>query len=277
MLLVLLAASWALTSSAAEHRELLHEILFAATYTTNMSPLLVGYPVVNGVPYDGLLGHMWSLAVEEQFYLVWPVMMLGLGLPARNSRRLVGTIVAVAAAIALLRFAVYYLPSLDPDLASISVFSFDAFAIGAALAFAFHRGTLPRLEAWLGRPAVPFVAVGVLVADLLVGRYSHEILSLYVVYSTLAAAALIGHLFVATDSIASKLASFPAVVLIGKLSYSIYLWHNPIWTYVSQRRFPGTPVAVLTIAEWSLTVVAVLFSFYVIERPAMRLRSRFAH
>ena len=145
------------------------------------------------------------------------------------------------------------------------------------MAFAFHRGTFPAFERLLSRPAVPVLAIAVLVGDLLAGRATHEISSLYVVYTSLAAAALIGHLFVAPDSLASRWASLRPVVLIGKLSYSIYLWHNPIWTFVSSKRYPDVPIAVLTLVEWGLTAVAVVFSYYVIEKPAMRLRKRFAH
>lgn len=277
MLLVLLAASWAITDTASEHGYLLKEILLSATYLTNMRPLLLDTVFVDGVSYDGFLGHMWSLAVEEQFYLVWPLTMIGLALPRRGSRRMVGMIVGVAAAIVVVRMGLYYLPGLDPDLASISLFSFDGFALGAALAFAFHGGKIPRLESFLAKPVVPFAALGVLVVDLVAGEYTHRVSSLYVVYCSLAAAALIGHLFVAPDGWASRWASLPPVVMIGKLSYSIYLWHNPIWVLVSQKRFPGVSIVWLTLLEWSLTVVAVLASYYLIEKPAMRLRKRFAH
>ena len=277
MLLVILAASWAITDTPSEHHYLLQELLLAATYLTNMKPLLVQGIVVNGSVFDGYLGHMWSLAVEEQFYLVWPITMIGLALPRRNSRRLVQIVLGFAAAIAVVRLGLYYLPGLDPDVASIALFSFDGFALGAALAFAFHKGTFPGLERFLARPVVPIAALGVLFVDLVAGRYSHEISSLYVVYCSIAAAALIGHLFVAPDGTASQWASLKPVVLIGKLSYSIYLWHNPIWVFVSQKRFPDVPIVVLTLVEWSLTAVAVVISYYLIEKPAMRLRKRFAH
>lgn len=277
MLLALLAASWAITETPAEHSYLIKEIILSATYLTNMKPLLLDTLVVHGVPYEGFLGHMWSLAVEEQFYLFWPITITGLALASRNFNRVIKFLLGFAAIIATVRLGLYYLPGLDPDIASISLFSFDGFALGAAMAFAFHKGTFPALERALARPIVPIVALGVLGVDLLVGRYSHEILSLYVVYCSLASAALIGHLFVAPDSTASYWASRKPVVLIGKLSYSIYLWHNPIWVFISSKRYPGVPLAVLTLIEWSLTIVAVVFSYYVIEKPAMKLRKRFAH
>jgi len=277
MLLVLFVASWAITDTASEHSYLLKEIFLAATYLTNMKPLLLDGVYVNGVLYDGYLGHMWSLAVEEQFYLLWPITVIALAIPRRSGRTVVRWLLVAAGAIAVVRLLLYYLPALDPDLASISLFSFDGFAIGAAMAVAFHQGTFPTFERFLARPAVPLAALGVLAVDLVAGRYTHEVSSLYVVYCSLAAAALIGHLFVAPTSAISEVASLKPVVLVGKLSYSIYLWHNPIWVFVSAKRYPDVPVVVLTLIEWGLTVVAVLISYYLIEKPAMRWRKRFAH
>jgi len=270
MLIVLLILSGAMTDGAAAHRHLLKEILLSATYLTNMKPLILGTS-----PFDDYLGHMWSLAVEEQFYLVWPLLIIGLGLPLRKARSVTRGIGVVAIVIAVVRLGLYYLPGLDPDLASISLFSFDAFALGAGLSWVFHHNTLPRLEQWLARPSTPLLGLAVLFVDLVAGKYTHEISSLFVVYCSLAAAAIIGHLFVAPESRLSMLASLPPVVLIGKLSYSIYLWHNPIWVFVSTNRYPDTPLVVLTAIEWSATVVVVVISYWGIEKPAMRLRKRF--
>jgi peptidoglycan/LPS O-acetylase OafA/YrhL len=242
-----------------------------------MRPLFVDPAYVGGVLWEGYLGHMWSLAVEEQFYLVWPLAMIGLALPTRRAGNVVKALLGIALAIAVIRLFVYYLPPLDPDLASIAIFSFDAFALGAAMSFAFHRGAFPALERFLARPAVAVAGVAVLIADLLAGKWAHEVSSLYVVYTSLAAAMIIGHVFVAPESRASRVAALPAVVYIGKLSYSIYLWHNPIWVFVSSRRYPDVPLVMLTLAEWALTAVAVLGSYYLVEKPAMRLRKRFAH
>lgn len=275
MLAILLCGSWTIASTPEEHTEFLKQILLAATYLTNMKPLLD--PVRDGLAFDGGLGHMWSLAVEEQFYLVWPIAMIALALPMRRATGVVKGILGVAAIVVVVRFGVYYLPFLDPDLGSISVFSFDGFALGAALAFALHHGVSPALERTLAKPVVPIVALAVLAIDLLAGSTTHRVSQLYVVYCSIAAAALLGHLFVAPGSRLSKWAALPPVVYIGKLSYSIYLWHNPIWVFVSTERFPDVPVVLLTLIEWTLTIVAVLGSYYLIERPASKLRRRFAH
>lgn len=272
---LLIAARW-ITDEGAQRSYLLKEILLSATYTMNMRPLLLDTPVVDGEPVTGFLGHMWSLAVEEQFYLVWPLFMVLALLPLANRAKVPNLLVVGAAAIALMRFALYYLPWLNPDLASISLFSFDGFALGGALAFALHHGSAPRLERLLARPVVPIAALGVLIVDLLAGRWTHEVTSLYVVYCSIAAAAIIGHIMVAPNSALSKAAALPTAVWIGKLSYSIYLWHNPIWVYFSTDRFEAS-VVVLTLAEWAVTAVAVLISYYGIEKPFMRFRKRFAH
>lgn len=275
MLLTVLAMSWYITDSPAQHGYVLREIGLSATYLMNMRPLFVDQIVVGGELYGGFLGHMWSLAVEEQFYLIWPWAVVALALPARRSRRVIGTLAAIAVTVAVVRLAFMYVSWLNPDVASISLFSFDGFAIGAALAFALHHGTFPALERVLARPLTAIAGLAVLGADLLGGPISREIDTLYFFYCSVAAAAIIGHLFVRPTGFVGGLASLGPVVFIGKLSYSIYLWHNPIWVFVSSDRFPELSMPVLTGIEWTLTAIAVLFSYYVIERPAMRWRRRF--
>ncbi|NLA36233.1 MAG: acyltransferase, partial [Actinobacteria bacterium] len=139
-----------------------------------------------------------------------------------------------------------------------------------------HNGSTPRLERLLARPVVPIAGLAVLGIDLLAGKWTHELTSVYVVYCSIAAAAIIGHIMVAPHSVVSKAAALPAAVWIGKLSYSIYLWHNPIWVYFSTDRF-DVSVVLLTLAEWAVTAVVVLVSYYGIEKPFMRFRKRFAH
>lgn len=275
MLLTMLALSWYITDSPEEHSYVLKEIGLSATYLMNMRPLFVDQIVVDGELFGGFLGHMWSLAVEEQFYLIWPWAVVALALPARRSRRVVGTLVGIAGTVAVVRLAFMYVSALNPDIASISLFSFDGFALGAALAFALHHGTSPALERVLAHPATAIAGLAVLGADLLGGPISREVDTLYFFYCSLAAVAIIGHLFVRPTGVVGSLAALGPVVFIGKLSYSIYLWHNPIWVFVSSDRFPGLSLPVLTAIEWALTAIAVMFSYYVIERPAMRWRRRF--
>ncbi|HPB44251.1 MAG TPA: acyltransferase [Microthrixaceae bacterium] len=279
MLITLFLLRDVITDTVETRAYLMKELLLSATYTMNMRPLLAPYqPVIDGEPFLGYLGHMWSLAVEEQFYLVWPLLMVSLLLPFASRlgvRAGVPLKLTIAAAtITVVRLCIYFLPFVNSDIASIAVFSFDGFALGAALAFALHYGSAPRLESLLAQSWVPWAALAVLFADLLAGRWTHDVTSVYVAYTSIASAALIGHIMVAPDSMLSKAAAMALPVYIGKLSYSIYLWHNPIWVYVSSSRF-DLPLVTLTLIEWSATAVIVLISYYGIEKPALKLRHRF--
>ena len=62
------------------------------------------------------------------------------------------------------------------------------------------------------------------------------------------------------------------LVYVGKISYGLYLWHYPIFCEVQARKWPLRSELVI---ELGLTVFATLASFYLIERPALRLKRRF--
>ncbi len=276
---VMLAIFWlgrgVMTDGAAERAYFDTELILAATYTTNLEPYFLDpLSQADGTPF-GYLGHMWSLAIEEQFYLVWPVLLLLIALPRRRAGRVAASVMMGAAVIAITRLLIFESSAIDDDLASIALFSFDGFAVGAALAIALHSGAFPRLEALLVKQWVAIAGVAILIVDLVAGTYTHEIPTLYVVYTSLAAAAIIGHLYCAPAREVAAFASTPILVTIGRLSYSIYLWHNPIWIFISADRFTSTPKPVLLLAEWSLTAVVVLASYHLVEQPAMRLRKRF--
>ena len=63
------------------------------------------------------------------------------------------------------------------------------------------------------------------------------------------------------------------LVLVGKVSYGLYLWHYPIFSEVQARRWP---LGYELVVEFGLTALATVFSFYLVERPALRLKRRFA-
>ena len=69
--------------------------------------------------------------------------------------------------------------------------------------------------------------------------------------------------------------SLPPVVFIGKLSYSIYLWHVPIQVYFSRDRFPEWPLIQIVIVEQVLTFVVAYVSYRFIEMQAAKLRKHF--
>ena len=88
------------------------------------------------------------------------------------------------------------------------------------------------------------------------------------VLATIAAVIVLG----AVEGRGSLLLSSPALVLTGRWSYGIYLWHFPVFVFIE--KFVTLPIAGI-LAEWALTFISAGISFYLIERPVLKLKSKF--
>lgn len=199
----------------------------------------------------GYLTHAWSLAVEEQFYLVWPL-VLALALRYLRPRQLARFMLAIALGIGIAR-ALFYLAGTPFDrLYFGSDFRSDGLLFGSALAL-----WRPHLPKWLGAAAILPLALGV-------AHLTPEHPALYLGGFTavgLAAAALVGH--------PPPILAWPPLVALGRVSYGLYLWHYPVSLLVSVAPWPialalGLPVSLLlTLASWRY-----------VESPCLRLKGR---
>jgi peptidoglycan/LPS O-acetylase OafA/YrhL len=218
----------------------------------------------------GLLRHLWSLAVEEQFYLLWPPLFL-LGIRLRR-RPLVPVVVALAAIASTALMWALYVPG-----SSRTFYGTDTRAgpllVGVLLAFAWKPSALP---AWRGLPArraldlVSLAALGaviymfVAVHDYDVRLYHGGFLVLALCAAVLLAAIVhplstLGHLLART-----------VPRWIGERSYGIYLWHWPILVFTR----PGIDVhvarGILIPLQAAGTVIVAAVSYRYLEMPIRR-------
>jgi peptidoglycan/LPS O-acetylase OafA/YrhL len=230
----------------------------------------VSYFVAAGRP--PLLRHVWSLAVEEQFYLVWPL-ILGLLLKVWGAdRRKVFAATAGMALFSAILMAVLYTPYTDP---SRVYFGTDTRAstmlIGALLAFVWSPWRLTR-ETARSAPLVldAFAAIGLVGVvwfflngsefDPWMYRGGFVLLALF-------AALLLAGTVHPASRLAPALFGVSLFRWIGVRSYGIYLWHWPIFMVTrphSDVPLTGIPLLVLRIG---LTVGAAVLSFKYVEEP----------
>jgi peptidoglycan/LPS O-acetylase OafA/YrhL len=217
----------------------------------------------------GTLSHTWSLAVEEQFYIVWPLVLIVLTAVVRDRRRLLVAFVVLAVAIVLWRT---WLWETGASLSRVYIATdtrADALLLGAATAVAFTLGILRRPRfAWVAIAGAALWAISVpsdSAAAALPGLRTFEVTA-SIVIAELAGVVLIAR----AVSAPWALLSGRVIRWFGKVSYGLYLWHVPIIVMLNI----DTPVKFWTAIVLSLAAAAVSWRF--VERPALGLSSRVA-
>jgi peptidoglycan/LPS O-acetylase OafA/YrhL len=221
------------------------DLTFAITYTMN-------YHELSGWP----LGHLWSLAVEEQFYLLWPLTLRVLGLG--RSVRLLFVVITVAPLLRLLS------PYVGPTF-NFLIWS-DALATGCLLAMLGQQlaanGTYSRLltSRWFVLVPVSALAANYVPFTKVYWLASETIMNVAIAVSMDWAIRNSG-------SAVGRFLNLPAVSFVGVLSYSLYLWQQLFLDRSSNSLYCTFPLNVI------LALAAALFSYLVIEAPALRIRS----
>jgi len=251
----------------------------ALLYVSNWWQVVHHHSYFMDIDRPPLLLHLWSLAVEEQFYLVWP---LAVALIGRNAQRWVLRIALLGGVSSALWLAWLYDPALDPTRVYVgSDTRLSGLLLGAALAVivpAFDAKAALERRAQVVRETLG--VAGLLALGYLVYRSSSHDPFLYrggLVLVDLASAALIAGL-VAPTAVSRLLGRKPCAWL-GRRSYGLYLWHWPIFAVTRpdlDLAISGAPLLGLRLA---LTFVAAELCYRFVEQPIRagaltRLRTR---
>jgi peptidoglycan/LPS O-acetylase OafA/YrhL len=256
--LLVVVTAWALLIASPDTRHrALQEVLAAASYTRN----LTWWAHVPGP----LLGHTWSLALEEQFYIVWPLLLIACVRAGRSSTKVSGVFLVAVVRLTFLRVAGLAGPG------ALFIGRPEALILGAAMALVrrdhFVDGPRSRLAATMAVGGT----VTLLVLAMIDGADDLHGVG-YTVAAVAAAAAIWGVVSTRERSIAGLFA-WPAAVALGRMSYGFYLWHLPVlrWTddHVHAAAWFRVPLGL------ALALTATVVSYRVVERPALRLKARF--
>ena len=234
------------------------------------------------------LYHLWSLAVEEQFYLLWPILLfLAHKKQPGSHRRALNLCLAVFAFAELFRLAVYGFPgyngSSSPTLFDSFLFTHaGALALGAALAIAIRGDHWPRVQK-LALPvfllaAATCLTIGVLTGTFLLNTPLHFTVALPAV--EIASAAAIPLLL--RPGIFRSLASITPLRWLGRISYGFYVFHillQPIFDAIAQHTthtsYGSAFQTVRLVAAFPITIAVAWLSYEFFELPLLRLNRRF--
>ncbi|WP_127581869.1 acyltransferase family protein [Paenibacillus koleovorans] len=216
------------------------------------------------------LGHLWSLAVEEQFYLIWPL-LFALGLryfPQRGKLLFLTTVGIVASALAMVML---YEPGTDP---SRVYYGTDTRAfgllIGAALALVWPSRKLSAAVSTLGKTALNLTgAIGIGIILYLIATTNEYDSFLYrggFVLLSIATALAVAALAHPASFLAGLFGCKP-LRWLGVRSYGIYLWHYPIIVLSSPTVNTGGPDWIRIMAQIAATLILSDLSWRFVEEP----------
>jgi peptidoglycan/LPS O-acetylase OafA/YrhL len=254
-----------------QNESLRGDLTAALTYVSNWWLIFQDKPYFEAIGRPPVLQHLWSLAVEEQFYLLWPlVLTFGLRNPFRRPRRLVKWILLAVAASAV-AMGLMYSPEAD---ASRVYYGTDTrlgtILLGAALAFLWspgHRTASPR---WVGSFTRDVACLGSLaVIGYLMVTWNEFVPQLYrggftgVALLTLVVVAVASHPGALTKGLLGNL----PMRWLGQRSYSIYLWHWPVFMLTRPDldvSLNGLPLFALRLG---ITMCLAIASYGLVEKP----------
>jgi peptidoglycan/LPS O-acetylase OafA/YrhL len=234
---------------------------------------LIDWRELYDIPTSLPIGAFWSLAVEEHFYIIMPFMFVFLKGRPQSLLKFALIVCAISLAIRIALLLIY--PELIGTLATYhrSEMRFDAIAVGVLLAALAETVDGRALIGRLATPRIFYGSLVVLAISFVIRndffkdtiRFSIQSFALLPIFCNI--------LFSSHTRWVKIMLNFGAVEWIGKMSYSIYIWHGGV-EYLGGWLVESLPHALQSWSRVVLTLLAATASYYLVERPFLDVRRR---
>jgi peptidoglycan/LPS O-acetylase OafA/YrhL len=245
------------------------DVLVVLLYSSNWF-LALGLQALN------LLSHTWSLAAEEQFYLLWPITLVLLNRYLPSWRTRLGVVLLAAVAAWVLRVFLYATGTSTERLYHGLDTHGDGLLLGCALAI-FVSGVPARssriVRQGLFRWAVLASVVGLFCIGVAAARRDPLMILLGYFAVAVFSATIILYVVQHKDGPLSRFLQQRALVWIGQISYGLYLWHFPIFSVLRSYLYI-TDWKLLLFVGGTLSFIAAAASFYLLERYFLGIKTK---
>ena len=268
MLLMFCLLSFIFLSKDMAYRNFINSMI-SLFYMTNWAEAFSIHP-------PSFLAHTWSLSIEEQFYIIWPIVLFALLKIAKYRYHIAIFASTVAALSWIWRI---FLCASGTELGRMFYgldTRIDALAIGCALGIAIASELISdRVKAMLSKSLVVIAPLSVVTLfGLAAFSNGYAPIMFYIGFTAveILTVFLILDIFLNPKSIIGKALSIPWLVWIGTISYGLYLWHFPIYQAMIQLGY--SKIFVLTIGS-SIALIVSTISYYGLESPILKIKKRF--
>jgi peptidoglycan/LPS O-acetylase OafA/YrhL len=229
-------------------------------------------------PFAGFMAQCWSLAVEEQFYLIWAALLL-VTLKFGNRKlayalAIIGIVVCAGNRVRIVLEAAHW----NSYVAGRVYYAFDtradALFLGCLLGLIATGGHLDGWKPWAKRvlTVLAIASTGIMVWIILSVSLAPRSLPLvWLPVSEVASALIIVYFIVQPRGIGTRVMGLSALVFVGNMSYTIYLIHWPIYVAISPFTVRWS-YPVMDLARAALIIPIALASWFLVERPLTQWR-----
>lgn len=229
-----------------------------------------------GQPFTLPVGMLWSLSVEEHFYLFAPVALV---LARGDPRKML--ILALSICVISLGLRLIYAHN-EPGIVNTlelywrSETRFDSIAYGVVLACLPETERGRRLIGTMTTTPVWLASVAIMLATFAIRDSYFQNTWRFTFQGIALIPILAGVIYASTIPLFNRMLNLPVLAWVGALSYSLYVWHGAIIFF-----FAGwldtLPHLVVPWVEIALSFLLAVLSYYMLEKPIMRLRKKFGH